>query len=103
MEKPATLAVADAMLAHKSLTYRSIRQLLSENYTWLNRERQLKHSSSNERLNAHRVFAFNQSGESELGQYFDRLLAKEIVAIAQKYQAGSLDKNLSSVTKNLLL
>ncbi len=29
-------------------------------------------------------------GESELGQYVDRLLAKEIVAIAQTYSAGSI-------------
>ncbi|MEG4235628.1 hypothetical protein QUA40_26570 [Microcoleus sp. Pol11C3] len=95
MEKPATLAVADAMLAHKVLTERSIRQLLSENYKFLNRERPLKHSSSHEPQKTHRVFAFNLFGESELGQYIDRLLAKEIVTIAQKNQAGSRDKTLS--------
>lgn len=29
-------------------------------------------------------------GTSELGQYIDRLLAKEIAAIAQTYKAGSI-------------
>ncbi|MDZ8069386.1 MAG: type V CRISPR-associated protein Cas12k [Nostoc sp. DedQUE08] len=32
----------------------------------------------------------NQFGASELGQYVDRLLAKEIIAIAQTYKAGSI-------------
>jgi hypothetical protein len=59
--------------------------------------------SCHERQKAQRVFAFNLFGESELGQYFGSLLAKEIVAIAQKNQAGSLDKTLSSLTNNLLL
>jgi hypothetical protein len=31
-----------------------------------------------------------QLGESELGQYVDRLLAKAIVAIAKTYNAGSI-------------
>ena len=47
--------------------------------------------------------SFNQFRECELGQYIDRLLAKEIVAITQKYQAGSRASNLSSLTNNLLL
>lgn len=89
LEKPATVAVVDA-IAHKVITYRSIRQLLGENYKLLNRQRQAQRSSSHERQNAQRRDAFNQLGESELGEYIDRLLAKEIVAIAQKYQAGSI-------------
>jgi IS605 OrfB family transposase len=32
----------------------------------------------------------NQFGNSELGEYIDRLLAKEIIAIAQTYCAGSI-------------
>jgi transposase len=31
-----------------------------------------------------------QFGDSELGQYVDRLLAKAIVTLAQEYQAGSI-------------
>lgn len=89
LEKPATVAVVDA-IALKVITYRSIRQLLGENYQLLNRQRRQKQLLSHQRHNAQKVAAFNQFGESELGQYVDRLLAKEIVAIAQKYQAGSI-------------
>ncbi|WP_442867150.1 hypothetical protein [Aphanizomenon sp. CS-733/32] len=32
----------------------------------------------------------NQLGDSELGEYIDRLLAKEIIVIAQTYKAGSI-------------
>ncbi|MEP0798519.1 type V CRISPR-associated protein Cas12k [Funiculus sociatus] len=89
LEKPATVAVVDA-LAGKAITYRSIRQLLGENYQLLNRQRQQKQALSHQRRNAQRIAAFNQFGESELGQYIDRLLAKAIVAIAQTYHAGSI-------------
>ncbi len=34
--------------------------------------------------------AFNQFGDSELGEYIDRLLAKAIVTLAKKYRAGSI-------------
>lgn len=77
-------------LAGKAITYRSIRQLLGENYQLLNRQRQQKQALSHQRRNAQRIAAFNQFGESELGQYIDRLLAKAIVAIAQTYHAGSI-------------
>jgi transposase len=87
--KPATVAVVDA-IAHKVIIYRSIRQLLGENYKLLNRQRQAKRSSSHECQNAQIRGAFNQFGESQLGEYIDRLLAREVVAIAQKYQAGSI-------------
>jgi transposase len=43
-----------------------------------------------QRHSAQKQAAPNQFGESELGEYVDRLLAKEIVAIAQKYQASSI-------------
>ncbi|MEP0880985.1 type V CRISPR-associated protein Cas12k [Trichocoleus sp. ST-U3] len=89
LEKPATVAIVDA-LAGKALTYRSIRQLLGKNYQLLNRQRQQKQALSHQRRNAQRIAAFNQFGESELGQYIDRLLAKAIVAIAQTYHAGSI-------------
>ncbi|GET43928.1 hypothetical protein MiSe_87540 [Microseira wollei NIES-4236] len=89
LEKPATVAVVDAIVC-KVLTDRSIGQLLGENYQLLNRQRRQKQSLSHQRHKAQKVAAFNQFGESELGQYVDRLLAKEIVALAQKYQAGSI-------------
>jgi transposase len=97
LEKPATVAVLDAMPdgkaeanAGKVLTYRSIRQLLGDNYELLNRQRRQQRSLSHERHKAQKSFSPNQFGKSELAQHIDRLLAKEIVAIAQTYKAGSI-------------
>jgi transposase len=89
LEKPATLAVVDCTTG-QVITYRSIRQLLGDNYKLLNRQRQQKHSLSHQRQIAQTLAAPNQFGESELGQYIDSLLAKEIIMIAQAYSAGSI-------------
>ncbi|NMF64702.1 hypothetical protein DP113_03290 [Brasilonema octagenarum UFV-E1] len=89
LEKPATVAVVDATTG-KVLIYRSIKQLLGNNYKLLNRQQKQKHSLSHKRQIAQTLAAPNQFGESELGQYVDRLLASEIVAIAQTYSAGSI-------------
>jgi hypothetical protein len=89
LEKPATVAVVDGSTG-RVITYRNIKQLLGDNYKLLNQQRQQKHSLSHQRQIAQTLAAPNQMGESELGQYVDRLLAKEIVAIAQKYKADSI-------------
>ncbi|AFZ58287.1 hypothetical protein H6G54_19940 [Anabaena cylindrica FACHB-243] len=89
LEKPATVAVVDGTTG-KVLTYRNIKQLLGDNYKLLNRQRQQKHLLSHQRHIAQRIAAPNNFGDSELGEYIDRLLAKEIIAIAQTYQAGSI-------------
>lgn len=89
LKQPATVAVVDGSTS-KVLIHYSIKELLGKNYKLLNRQRQRKHILSHQRQVAQRFAAPNQLGESELGQYVDRLLAKEIVAIAQKYQAGSI-------------
>jgi transposase len=89
LEKPATVAVVDAKEV-RVLTYRSVKQLLGDNYKLLTRQRQQQQSSSHERHKAQKRGAPNEFGESELGQYVDRLLALEIVAIAKTYQAGSI-------------
>ncbi|MBP5977463.1 hypothetical protein HW132_33315 [Brasilonema sp. CT11] len=89
LEKPATVTVVDATTG-KVITYRSIKQLLGDNYKLLNRQRQQKHFLSHQRQIAQTLAAPNQFGESELGQYIERLLTKEIVAIAQTYSAGSI-------------
>ncbi|MEH2256148.1 type V CRISPR-associated protein Cas12k [Nostoc sp.] len=89
LEKLATLAVVNGTTG-QVLTYRSIRQLLGDNYKLLNRQRQQKHFLSHQRQIAQTLAAPNQFGESELGEYIDRLLAKEIIAIAQTYSAGSI-------------
>ncbi|MGF2035394.1 MAG: type V CRISPR-associated protein Cas12k [Nostoc sp. CmiVER01] len=89
LEKPATVAIVDGTTG-KVLTYRSIRQLLGDNYKLLNRQRQQKHSLSHQSQVAQTLAAPNQFGESELGEYIDRLIAQEIVASAQTYKAGSI-------------
>jgi hypothetical protein len=89
LEKPATLAVVDGTTG-QVITYRSIKQLLGDNYKLVNRQRQQKHFLSHQRQIAQTLAAPNQFGESELGEYIDRLLAKEIIAIAQTYSAGSI-------------
>jgi transposase len=89
LEKPTTVAVVDAKEV-RVLTYRSVKQLLGDNYKLLTRQRQQQQSSSHERHKAQKRGAPNEFGESELGQYVDRLLALEIVAIAKTYQAGSI-------------
>lgn len=88
-EKPATVAVVDATTGNV-IAYRSIKQLLGDNYRLLIRQRQQKQFLSRQRHLAQRLDAPNSLGESELGQYVDRLLAKEIVALARTYCAGSI-------------
>ncbi|MBD2518878.1 hypothetical protein H6G93_28750 [Nostoc sp. FACHB-973] len=89
LEKPVTIAVFDAA-NNKVLVYRSVKQLLGDNYNLLNRQRQQKQRSSHERHKSQKQFAPNDFGESELGQYLDRLLATKIVEIAKVYSAGSI-------------
>jgi transposase len=89
LKKAATVAVVDAK-QDRVLTYRSVKQLLGENYKLLNRQRQVSARHSHERHKAQKQKKPNQFKESELGQYLDRLLALEIIAIAKTYQAGSI-------------
>ena len=89
LEKPATLAVWDAK-SNRALAYRSIRQLLGKDYDLLIRQRQQQQQTAHFRHVAQKRSAPNHQGESELGQYVDRLLAKAIIAIAQTFNAGSI-------------
>lgn len=89
LEKPATAAIINGTTG-EAITYRSIRQLLGDNYKLFNRQRQEKQRQSHQRHKVQKKAASNQFGESKLGEYVDRLLAKEIVALAQTYQAGSI-------------
>ncbi len=89
LHKPATAAIVDGTTG-EAIAYRSIRQLLGDNYKLFNRQRQEKQRQSHQRHKAQKSAASNQFGESELGEYVDRLLAKEIVTLAQTYQAGSI-------------
>ncbi|OCQ91136.1 hypothetical protein BCD64_12710 [Nostoc sp. MBR 210] len=89
LEKPVTIAVVD-VVKNEVLAYRSVKQLLGKNYNLLNRQRQQQQRLSHERHKAQKKNAPNSFGESELGQYVDRLLADGIVAIAKTYQASSI-------------
>ncbi|WP_375470414.1 type V CRISPR-associated protein Cas12k [uncultured Nostoc sp.] len=96
LDKPATVAVVDGA-NNKVLTYRSVKQLLGDHYNFLNRQRQQQQRLSHERHKAQKQNAPNSFGESELGQYVDRLLADAIVAMpsasfanAKTYQADSI-------------
>lgn len=89
LKKPVTVAVVD-VVKNEVLAYRSVKQLLGENYNLLNRQRQQQQRLSHERHKAQKQNAPNSFGESELGQYIDRLLADAIIAIAKTYQADSI-------------
>lgn len=89
LKKPVTVAVVD-VVKNEVLAYRSVKQLLGENYNLLNRRRQQQQRLSHERHKAQKQNAPNSFGESELGQYIDRLLADAIIAIAKTYQADSI-------------
>ena len=89
LDKPVTVAIVDGNTG-KAITFRSIKQLLGKNYRLLNRQRQLKQALSHLRHKAQKRSADNQKGESELGEYVDRLLAKAIVELAKQYQASAI-------------
>jgi transposase len=74
----------------KAIAYRSIQQLLGKNDQLLNRQRTQKRLSSHQRHKAQKKAAFNEFGESELGEYVDRLIAKAIISLAKTHKAGSI-------------
>jgi transposase len=89
LDKPATAAVVDVTTG-KAITYRSVKQLLGDHYELLNKQRQRKQQQSHQRHKAQSDGRSNQFGDSELGEYVDRLLAKTIVTFAQTYHAASI-------------
>lgn len=89
LDKPATLAIVNLQTG-KAITYRSIRQLLGENYRLLNQTRLRQQRNAYRRHNNQSRNASNQFGESNLGEYIDRLIARAIVAIAKQYQVSSI-------------
>jgi len=89
LEQPATVAIVDFNTG-KALTYRSIRQLLGDDYNLLHRQRYQQRTSAHQRHKAQKTFTFSQSNQAELGQHVDRLIAKAILAIAQEFKASSI-------------
>ncbi|MFW6264284.1 MAG: type V CRISPR-associated protein Cas12k [Cyanobacteriota bacterium] len=89
LDKPATVAIVDISTG-KAISYRSLKQLLGDNYHLLNQQRQQKRESSHKRHKNQKRAAANRFGDSNLGEYIDRLLAKAIVTLAQTYHAGTI-------------
>jgi IS605 OrfB family transposase len=89
LDKPATVAIVDGKTG-KAIAFRSIKQLLGKNYRLLNRQRQQKQDLCHLRHKAQKHSADNQKGESNLGEYVDRLIAKAIVNSAQEYQVSAI-------------
>ena len=106
LDKPATVAIVDGNTG-KAIAFRSIRQLLKDKksegkksddkkkkyrkkYSLLNRQRQQKQYLSHLRHKAQKRAADNQKGESNLGEYVDRLIARAIVELAKEYQVSAI-------------
>lgn len=82
--KRATIAVFNADI-NQVIKYYSAKQLLAKNNKLLNRQRQQTQRLAHKQHKSQKQFTPNNCGESELGQYIDRLLAKEIIAVAKLY------------------
>jgi hypothetical protein len=89
LEQPATVTVVD-ISTNQVLATRTVRELLGKNYGLLLRQRRQQQQTAHQRHKAQKRNAPNQIGEAELGQYVDRLLTKEIIAIAKAYRASSI-------------
>jgi hypothetical protein len=89
LDKPATVAIVDGTTG-EAIAFRSIKQLLGENYRLLNRQRQQKKTLAHLRHKAQKRSADNSRGESNLGEYLDRLIAKPIVELAQQYLVSAI-------------
>ena len=87
--KPATVAIVDGNTG-KAIAFRSIKQLLGKDYRLLNRQRQQKQALSHLRHKAQKRSADNQKGESNLGEYVDRLITKAIMELAKEYQVSAI-------------
>ena len=86
---PAVIAVIKGSTG-ETLTFRSTRQLLGDNYSLLNRQQQKQKQHDQQRCKNQQKGRFEQPSESNLGLYIDRLLAKSIITLAKQYQAGSI-------------
>ncbi len=105
LQQPVTVAVVD-VITSETIDYRNTSQLLNKpikqkpkkrekakkltQYEFLLRRRQQQQENDIQRQQAQTRFGNNRFGESELGQYVDRLLAKAIVAMAIQYQVSSI-------------
>ncbi|MBW4661841.1 MAG: type V CRISPR-associated protein Cas12k [Drouetiella hepatica Uher 2000/2452] len=89
LEQPATVVVLD-INTNQVLTHRTVRQLLGRNYALLLKRRREQQRTAHQRHKAQKRDAPRSLGESELGQYVDRLLAKATVELARTHRASSI-------------
>lgn len=89
LSDPITVAVVNVRTG-QTLTYRTPKKLLGEQYRLFNRHRQQQQQNALKRHKNQKRGIAHQPSESELSQQVDRLLAKSIVQLAQQYQASSI-------------
>ncbi|MEH2301119.1 MAG: type V CRISPR-associated protein Cas12k [Nostoc sp.] len=85
----ATVAIIDTN-TKKVLLCKTVNQLLGNAFHLLSRKRRQQVHLRKEREKAQKKDSLCNMGESELGEYVDKLLAKRIVEIAKSYQAGCI-------------
>lgn len=74
----------------KVLACNTVKQLLGDAFHLLSRRRRQQVHLSIERKKAQKKDSPCNIGESKLGEYIEKLLAKRIVEIAKSYQAGCI-------------
>lgn len=89
LQEPVTIALVDVS-QEKVILYRNIKQLLDDNYHLLRKRRNEKQKLSHQNHKAKKRANFQQKGESNLGEYVDRLIAKSILKIAQEYKVSTI-------------
>ncbi|MCM1983105.1 MULTISPECIES: type V CRISPR-associated protein Cas12k [Cyanophyceae] len=89
LEKPATLAIVD-IVTDKAITYRSIRQLLGQNYKLFTKHRLKQQQCAHQRHQNQVESAENRISEGGLGEHLDSLIAKAILETAAEYGASSI-------------
>lgn len=88
-EEPVTAAVIDTTTG-EIITCRNTRQLLGKDYALISAYRLKQKQHSRQRQKDQVSGRVKRITESEQGKYLDRLLAKAVVELARKYQAGSI-------------
>ena len=102
LQEPVTIALVDVS-QEKVILYRNIKQLLGDHYHLLRKRSNEKQKLGHQNHKAKKRANFQQKGESNLGEYVDRLIAKSILRIAQKYKVSSIVvprlKQMRSITE----
>lgn len=89
LANPVTAAVVNVRTGDV-LTHRTPKTLLGKQHRLLNRHRNKQQQNILQRQKNQKRGVAYQPSESELGEYVDRLLANEIVKLAQQYRADSI-------------